>query len=373
MSEFIPGLQLSEAYYREAVQPILAADFPRLPHSAALIGYGSDVLGFDTPISTDHEWGPRLLLFLAEDDFATFAEPVKQALRGQLPPVFRGYSTHFSDTHPIQWREPHADGLINHKVWIQTPRAFIQHTLDFDIGAAGGNGDFAIGVLDWLTFPEQRLLEITRGRVFHDGLGELEPLRARFAYYPDPIWLYLLAAQWSALAQEEAFVGRTGDVGDEVGSRLIAARQARRLMKLAFLMARQYAPYSKWFGSAFASLPGAPELGPILQRALAADDWRTRQEQLAAAYVCVAELHNQLSITAALEPTITDYYDRPYPVIFADRFADAIYEQIEDEEVRALPRNIGAVDQFIDHVDILVEGKLCRRLRALFEFHSGAV
>lgn len=54
MPDFIPGLQLSEAFYREAVRPILDAAFPGLVYAAALIGNGSDVLGYDTPRSTDH-------------------------------------------------------------------------------------------------------------------------------------------------------------------------------------------------------------------------------------------------------------------------------------------------------------------------------
>ncbi len=63
MSEFLPGLRLAEIFYREAVAPILAGHYPGLTYSAALIGSGSDVLGFDTARSMDHEWGPRLQIF----------------------------------------------------------------------------------------------------------------------------------------------------------------------------------------------------------------------------------------------------------------------------------------------------------------------
>ena len=59
MPEFIPGLQLSELFYQEAVKPILQAVFPHLVYSAALIGPGSEVLGYDTPQSMDHNWGPK--------------------------------------------------------------------------------------------------------------------------------------------------------------------------------------------------------------------------------------------------------------------------------------------------------------------------
>ena len=55
---FVPGLELARDFYREAIRPILAREFPYLDHSAALIGPGSDVLGFDSARSSDHDWGP---------------------------------------------------------------------------------------------------------------------------------------------------------------------------------------------------------------------------------------------------------------------------------------------------------------------------
>lgn len=45
---FIPGRELSRLFYREQVRPLLDASWPGLAHTAALIGPGSDVLGFDT-------------------------------------------------------------------------------------------------------------------------------------------------------------------------------------------------------------------------------------------------------------------------------------------------------------------------------------
>jgi hypothetical protein len=68
---FIPGLELSSAFYTEIVAPILAEAYPRLRYSAALIGYGSEVLGYDTARSADHEWGPRMLLLVSDDDYAS--------------------------------------------------------------------------------------------------------------------------------------------------------------------------------------------------------------------------------------------------------------------------------------------------------------
>ena len=50
MPEFIPGIELCGGFYHEVVAPILHAHYPQLPHAAALIGPGSEVLGFDTPL-----------------------------------------------------------------------------------------------------------------------------------------------------------------------------------------------------------------------------------------------------------------------------------------------------------------------------------
>jgi len=41
------GLKLPGDYYREVVAALLAARWPGMPHAAARLGSGSDVLGLD--------------------------------------------------------------------------------------------------------------------------------------------------------------------------------------------------------------------------------------------------------------------------------------------------------------------------------------
>jgi hypothetical protein len=344
---FIKGLDLSELFYKEAVKPILAARFPKVPYSAALLGPGSEVLGFDTPQSTDHDWGPKLMLFLAEAGHAAHRDEIDHVLRQDLPREVRGYPTDFGrhdDGTAVMTAD--ASGPINHGVSFFTVRAFSRFWLNFDI-------DEGPGVVDWLTIPEQVLRSFTGGRVFHDGLGQLDPLRARLRYYPHGVWLYLLATQWRRISQEEAFVGRCGQVGDEVGSCLVAARLVRDLMRLCFLMERQYAPYIKWFGTAFAQLDCAGELLPVLTQVLRAESWQEREKYLSSAYEFVARMHNDLDITEPLPAQVSNYYNRPFLVIHGDRFADAIYAAITDEKVLALPPALGGIDQFVDSTDVL--------------------
>src|SRR6185503_1622229 len=92
VTSFIHGIELNRAFYFEAVRPIFDRVAPRLRHAAALVGYGSDVLGYDTPESTDHQWGPRLEVFLVPDGFDEQSRNLHEALRRELPVTFRGFS-----------------------------------------------------------------------------------------------------------------------------------------------------------------------------------------------------------------------------------------------------------------------------------------
>ena len=154
-------------------------------------------------------------------------------------------------------------------------RQFVRQTGDIDVRS-------------WLSAPQQRLLEATSGAVFADPDGVLGAIRERLAWYPQDVWLFMLASQWRRIDQEEAFVGRTAEAGDELGSRILAARLVRDVVRLAFLQERRSAPYAKWLGTAFRELPIAEELGPHLDAALAATDYARREAALCLAYECVA-------------------------------------------------------------------------------------
>jgi len=283
-------------------------------------------------------------------------------LSQKLPYRFRGYSTNFGPPDEIGVRllKDTESGLVSHRVEVTTIRSFLETYL-------GVNSYDEMQILDWLTVPEQRLLSVAAGRVYHDGLGDLNRVRQKYAYYPRDVWLYLLAAQWTRISEEEAFVGRTGNVGDELGSQIIAARLVRALMKLCFLMERQYAPYSKWFGTAFARLPCAPRLAPIFQNALRAQSWGERGKLLSRAYSIIAEMHNALGITHPLPTKVSPFYNRPYKVIHSERFAEEIRKRIIDQEVRKIEIPIGSIDQFIDSTNVMDKPKLYRKLRAMFE------
>ncbi|MFJ6011231.1 DUF4037 domain-containing protein [Streptomyces sp. NPDC092952] len=345
---FLPGLELCRRFYAEAVRPLLEEAAPGLAHSAARIGAGSEVLGFDTARSADHDWGPRLQLFLDPEDVARHGARIDALLSHRLPRTVHGFPTHFADTGEAGIGVMRAaDGPVRHGVEITDPAAWFAARLGFDPGEG-------VGTEDWLATPTQRLAEVTSGAVLHDGLGRIVPARTALDWYPHDLWLHLLACQWRRISQEEAFVGRCAEVGDALGSAVVAARLVRDLMRLCLLMDRRYPPYAKWLGSAFARTAGAPALAPHLTAALAATDPQERETYLGRAYGTVAALHNRLALTDPVDPATRPYHSRPYRVLRAERFADALTARITDPAVRALPVS-GAVDQFIDSTDVLTD------------------
>jgi hypothetical protein len=108
--EFVPGRALSSAFYAEVVAPLLHAR----PHSAALLGRGSDVLGFDTTVSTDHGWGPRMHVYVGPSD----VDAVRRDRAAGLPKQFRGWPVRFGwDGVPTQHHDQVStltDWLHNH-------------------------------------------------------------------------------------------------------------------------------------------------------------------------------------------------------------------------------------------------------------------
>lgn len=362
--KFVPGLELCQHFYREAVRPILDRHFPHLPHTAALIGPGSEVLGFDDEMSTDHHWGPRGQIFLEPDDWDTHAPAIRERLRQELPHSFLGYPTNFGEPDPndngVQLLQATDSGPVNHLVEVLTVGGFFRSYLNFDV-------DEIIEPADWLTFPQQRLLTVIRGRIFHDGIG-LEAERARFRWYPSDVWRYLLAAGWARIGQEEHLMGRAGLAGDELGSALIGSRLVRDAMQLCFLMARQYAPYPKWFGTAFARLDCAPQLLDRLLAAQQATSWQARDRWLGEVYEQLAILHNRLELTDPLPEETRQFFGRPLRVMALHGFADALLATIRDPDVLRLARRrpIGSIDQFSDSTDLREAVELRPSLRALF-------
>ena len=332
MGRFIKGRELCKGFFQDIAEPILEREFPGLEYTAGLLGYGSDVLGYDDEVSTDHMWGPRFYLFLHDEDYY-LKEKILDIFAYEFPYNYKGYSVNFSAPDPndngIRHIEPISEGKVNPLIFIYT----INEYLDMYLGT---HELTALTDIDWLTFSEHKLLTLTKAEFYVDrlGIGErLKPLR----YYSENVWLYLLASNWSLAAEEQAFVKRCHDVGDEIGSILVCARISERLMRLAFLYCREYAPYSKWFGTSFMRLKLDDEIKTAISRALKAADIIEREENLVAAQQLLARLHNRCGITEVVSDEIVSYFGRNIKVIFADRIAQTLKAKLAGTVLAEVP------------------------------------
>lgn len=259
MPAFVPGIELNRHFFEEIVRPILDQEYTSLQYAAARIGPGSETLGFDTEMSMDHDWGLHFFIFLKDED-AGRAGAIDNMLSLRLPLTYSNYpvSLPISSQTPrfLSMRRP-LDGPAKHHIVVTTTSAFMLQHLAYDLTQP-------LRPVDWLTIPAHSLGEAISGSIYHDGPGELTALRATLSWYPRDVWLYLLAAGWQRIGQEEHLMPRAGIVGDEFGSALAGSRLARDVATLCFLIERQYAPYAKWFGTGFHRLNCAPKMEPLL-------------------------------------------------------------------------------------------------------------
>ena len=324
---------------------------PGLSYAAARLGSGSDVLGLDDEMSRDHDWGCRLTL-LVDDDARDQVPRLSRILEEGLPERFG----HFPVRFPVTW-----DSSVSHKVEVAT-------VADFAVSRLGVDPTGGLSALDWLSLTGQSVLEVTAGPVFADRTRALAPARALLAWYPPDVEHYVLAAGWQRLCQAMPMVGRTAEAGDELGSRLLSARLAEDLVSLAFALSRRWAPYAKWRGTVFRTLPVAARLGPLLDAA-AAPGWREREGALAAACEVVLGIQRERGHPVP-EAAVTPFFDRPYRTV-DDAVPQALLASITDPEVAGLPPLVGSVEQWADCTDVLSSPGRRAALRAVYRAWAG--
>jgi len=135
------------------------------------------------------------------------------------------------------------------------------------------------------------------------------------------------------------------------------------------LMERVYAPYPKWFGTAFRRLKCASAITPHLESALRAPEWKERESHLVPAYEIIATMHNELGVTEPLAQKSDTFFGRPFKVIeLIGGFSKTIAGCIEDPDVKRIAERglIGSIDQISDNTDVVSQSKWRRTLRELY-------
>lgn len=219
------GIDLSRSFFGDQIFPLLQDNFPgMLPGlSAAILGDGSEVLGFDDLISRDHNYCPRVTILITDDRYAGAGEEVETKLRQMAPGEYLGF--------PLLATE------FRTAIEVAPMRAYFLDHL--------GTDGFPSTGPEWLRLEEQKLLEMTSGAIFFDPNGKLAALRDSLAFYPDDVRYFLLYRSYVRLSEVGA-IERTILRGDLISTDLYRALFIYFAVKAYHFYRRKYCPYKKW-------------------------------------------------------------------------------------------------------------------------------
>ncbi len=237
------GLELAEKFYNECGKPMLYEQFGDvLPYLAAgLIGSGSECLGYDDELSEDHDFEPGFIIFLPPENIVDRKTAfLLERAYAKLPKEFMGYRR--SQLSPV--------GGNRHGV-IRTEDFFRAHL---------GNPRGELSQSEFLTLPENYLLECTNGKIFTDNYGEVTKIRNNLSYFPEDVRLkklagYLLLAGQSGEYNFPRLIRR----GDNAAAQLALFEFSKAAAHIFLLMNGKYAPYYKWIFRALRDLPGGAD------------------------------------------------------------------------------------------------------------------
>ena len=322
MSESI--VDVSRTFFNEVVKPILEREFPAETARTAfgVFGYGSEALRLDDEYSRDHHWGLRIDALMPDDVFTNRHEEIMAVVSRNLPDSYQGHSL----------REGHLAGA---GLAPDSLTALLQRTIGLDHAPQSH--------LEWLNIPEEDIIHLINGEVWHDPAGEFSAIRQTFqGYYPEPVRLRRIA-HWcryfsgmGTYALKRAILRH-----NEFYATTRFANAIRWGIQLAFLLDKQYFPYDKWLMAYLERLPRlADPLLPLVQEAVKLTTGWERKLEL---------LHRMADIID--QTLVADGIIKPHPPFIASPTSGyRIMEHAYAEIIQGLPDELKTVVPVWDQV-----------------------
>ena len=235
----LKGMELCRQYFETFGRPMLQRNFaPYLDHIACgLAGEGSECLGFDDVISTDHDFGPSFCIWtdLPDDVCAKL-----QKAYDLLPKEFMGMKRIVTPNGADR------TGVI--KV-----TDFLRKFTGFDHVPNGSE--------EWQYTIDENLACAVNGSIFMDNSGFFTDIRRRLQAQPEDIRLRKLAAELEKMAQSGQYnYPRAMKRNDPAAAFFALSAFMESSMKAAHILSKKYAPYSKWLFRSTEALPKFSEL-----------------------------------------------------------------------------------------------------------------
>ena len=189
----------------------------------ALVGVGSECLGFDDEISEDHDFSSRCQLFLDDSDYKTYKSDLESSLK-----IF------------CKDLESLTSNLKDVNVEIMPISNFYKYYTLFENGPKTES--------EYRKVPMDLLCVATNGKVFLDNLGKLSEIRNRLLnFYPEDIRLKKIAFQLNKMAQSGQYnYSRMIKRGDTVAANIAQGEFVKHYLEFVHLLNKKYMPFYKW-------------------------------------------------------------------------------------------------------------------------------
>lgn len=257
------GLELSERFYDEYGKPMLEEQFADLlPYIAVgLAGSGSECFGFDDDVSQDHDYEPGFCIFLPDEDIVDRRSAfLLERAYAKLPKSYMGYER--QKLSPV--------GGNRHGV-LRISDFVMEKT---------GTRDGILTMAEWMTIPEQSLAEMTNGKLFMDGYGEMTRIRESLAVFPREIRRKKLAGHLMNMAQSGQYnYQRCLRHKETAAAQLAVFEYVRSAMAVIFLLNDVYMPYYKWSFHALRQLPKLSLCAEVMEYLLTTDNDASAEEK----------------------------------------------------------------------------------------------
>lgn len=354
-------LELTRNFYFECVLKLMEKYFPELAkkHSAALIGWGSEVLENDDELSKFYGWGPKPKIFLSNKDYLESGKKLLEIFENELPLFYKN--------HPVRFKIDLNDGLP--KVTDQKDGfllisiSTIEHLNKFYLGELSTPcSDF-----EWLLIPEQKLLELTSGEVFYDGLGTLNNFRTNLKYYPINVWKYKLTYQWTTLIWQLDLIGLCKKRGDILSARLCINETIKRIINLVFLLNKTYKPgYIKWVHRQFYKLSDlSHEIGSEIEKILTEKECDIALANINQIIELLIEYQIDENIISRINYKESQSVSRGFSIFNLDAIVKEIKKSINGE-LSKISFPVGSVDQWITDEDLLLSPNVIKNVRSVY-------
>ena len=255
----------SRDFFTSVVKPILDKEFPTETSQACFgfFGYGSEVLHQDDALSKDHHWGMRINGLLPDRLFKNCHEEIQKVVRVQLPDTWRGQAL---------------AGMLSGGQCLSL--LSFEDYLTQTIGI-----DHAPRIFEeWLGIPEEDIMHIVAGEIWHDPSGRFTAIRQTLdGYYPEPVRLRRIAHWCRYFSGMGTYALKRAILrGNELYATTTFAKAIRLGIQLAFLLDKKFFPYDKWLLAYFERLPRlAGPLRPLVNEAVAlSTGWDRKLELL---------------------------------------------------------------------------------------------